>query len=121
MSLDISSAPSLNVKQLAAPAALPKSYPAPWKGAPVFACAKCSRKIRKHGGHLGIKQLKKFFRQRSKSNPDLPEIEIIPTGCMDLCPKGAITVTTPKALDHHPPRVYLIRDERECDALYKDF
>ncbi len=90
-------------------------YRAPWKGEVVFACKKCQRKLKKHGGVRALARLKSWFKRRSR---DTAPVRVIDIPCVKLCPKGGVTVFTRRQLAHEPAAVAIARSEQDLEALY---
>ena len=65
-----------------------KSYSAPWKGEILLACGKCQRKLRKGEDIAGLGKLKKTLKRARRG------LFVIRTPCLDVCPKGGVTVCT---------------------------
>jgi len=58
----------------------------PWNGEILLACAKCQRKLRKHDDPARLGKLKKLLKHAR------PKLYVINTACLDVCPKGGVTV-----------------------------
>lgn len=65
-----------------------KSYQGPWKGEILLACGKCQRKLRKAKDAAGLGKLRKTLKRSSL------RLFVINTPCLDVCPKGGVTVCT---------------------------
>lgn len=90
-------------------------YRTPWKGEVLFACRKCQRKMKKHGGPPALARLKSWFKKRGKHGTP---VRVIDVPCVDLCPKGGVTVFTPQQLAQQPPGVAIAWSERDLETLY---
>lgn len=94
-----------------------RSYPAPWKGELLLYCTKCSRKWKK-SGKKGFVDVRKGLKKRSKASEEGPKLRMIGVGCVKMCPKNAVTVTTREQLGSTPATVSIIHNEADLDALY---
>ncbi|HEX4284042.1 MAG TPA: hypothetical protein VHZ28_03050 [Terracidiphilus sp.] len=90
-----------------------KSAPATWHGDLILACRKCQKKLKGEPGMNALAKLKKTIRKRSK---DLPKraLHVINVPCMDLCPKGGVTLYDPA---RDPNRLAILYSEKEIDTL----
>ena len=88
-----------------------KSYSFPWQGQILLACGKCQRKLRKSGDPSGLGKLKKTLK---KSRPG---IFVIRTPCLDVCPKGAVTVCTGEQAARG--EFSILQNEHDLDALLR--
>jgi len=73
---------------------LPKKltgYPLTWSGEVLLACRKCQKKLKGERGMRPLSKLKKTVARWNKAHPGEP-LHLIQTPCMDLCPKGGVTV-----------------------------
>lgn len=71
-----------------------KTYPAPWQGELVLACRKCQKKLKYDNDLQPLAKLKKTAKRFNKKHPDR-QLHVINVPCMDLCPKGGVTVCCP--------------------------
>jgi hypothetical protein len=95
-----------------------RSYKAPWRGELILACSKCQKKLRKQKGLKIFANLKKWFKTRSKSDVDAPEVKVVGIGCVKMCPKGGITIARQQQLCEAGGEVSIIRSEADLDGLY---
>src|ERR1700742_3353843 len=93
-----------------------RTFPAHWKGAPILVCGKCERK-RKCSGHP--LKLKKSLKTLAKNDSTPHPIHVIRVPCMDLCPKGAVTICTPLQLSQTPPTLTIIRTAADITRFYQ--
>jgi predicted metal-binding protein len=93
-----------------------KSYPPTWKGDLLLACRKCQKKLKGESGMRALAKLKKTIKRHNKMHSGT-ELCLISVPCMDMCPKGAVTVCLPRKIQ--TPLV-LIRTEDEIEALYRE-
>lgn len=85
-----------------------------WTNA-VLVCRKCSKKL-KHGGFGpdGDKPLAKALRRHLHLRKDRKaHAGIIEVGCLDICPKRAVTVIDTR----HPDQWLIVRPGASLDAL----
>ena len=92
-----------------------KSYPPTWKGNLLLACSKCQKKLKGEPGMRELAKLKKTIKRRNKLHPEAA-LHLISLPCMNLCPKGAVTICLPAA---KPPMLSLLRKEADLDELYR--
>jgi len=90
------------------------SYPPTWEGDLLLACRKCQRKLKGEPGMRGIAKLKKSIKRCNKQYPQAA-IHLISVPCMDLCPKGAVTICLPA----RQAGLSILRSEGEIDELYR--
>lgn len=85
-----------------------------WQGA-VLVCRKCSKKISKGGfGPDGDKPLAKALRKHLHLGKGPKSAAgIIEVGCLDVCPKHAITVVDTR----HPDQWLIVRPGANLDGL----
>lgn len=78
--------------------------PARWRAA-ILICAKCEKKLDKKGfGPKGNKRLSKLLRKRLGAGKGRKaRIGVISTGCLEVCPRYAVTV-----IDGARPRDWMI-------------
>jgi|SRR4029079_17889850 hypothetical protein len=88
-------------------ATVPKSYSAPWEGQLILACRKCQKKLKRDHHLRALAKLKKTVKRYNKEHPD-GLLHVINVPCMDLCPKGGVTVCCPA------------RDARSLSILRKE-
>jgi predicted metal-binding protein len=95
--------------------ALVRTYPAPWKGQLVMVCRKCQNKL-KHGGKKnGLAKLKKALTKRARHDEDGLRLYIVDVSCLNLCPKGGVTVCTQQQLEDD--ECSIMRTSADVDAL----
>ncbi|CAN5590765.1 hypothetical protein BH10ACI4_BH10ACI4_32340 [soil metagenome] len=94
-----------------------RSVPSKWKGQILLVCRKCERKL-KHSDAKPLK-LKKALKKLAKGDSDPSLFHVISVGCMDLCPKDAITVCTQAQLAQTPPGLTILRDSEDVAELYR--
>jgi hypothetical protein len=93
-------------------------YPSRFTGPVLLVCRKCEKKLKKSGTPLKVKKsLKNLARRDADPNP----IQTISTGCMDLCPKGAVTVCPPLQLTQTAPRLMILRTQQQIATLYEQY
>jgi predicted metal-binding protein len=91
----------------------PKTYNVPWNGQLFLACRKCQRKL-KGDAELGqLAKLKKTIKRRNKEHPE-QVLHVLNVPCMDLCPKGGVTVCNPVKI---PNRLSILRSEEDIDVM----
>jgi len=89
-----------------------KTYPSSWGGRLLLACKKCQKKL-KHKGSFGeLSSLKKVVNDHNKRHPKGAR-EVINVPCMDLCPKGGVTVCDPC----EPTRLFILRSVDDLGRL----
>jgi predicted metal-binding protein len=71
-----------------------KTYPVPWRGQVILACRKCQKKLKGHHELRALAKLKKTVKQHNKAHP-AKALHVLNVPCMDLCPKGGVTVCNP--------------------------
>jgi predicted metal-binding protein len=91
-----------------------KSYPPTWKGDLLLACRKCQNKLKGEASMRELVKLKKTIKRQNKENPD-NRLHLIGVPCMDLCPKGAVTICLPAK---KPTTLSLLRSEGDVEKLY---
>jgi predicted metal-binding protein len=80
----------------------------------VLVCRKCSKKVKGGFGPDGDKALSKALRKHLQLGKGRKAgAGIIEIGCLDVCPKGAITVVDAR----HPDLWLLVRPGANLDAL----
>lgn len=92
-----------------------KSYPPTWKGDLLLACRKCQKKLRGEPGMRALAKLKKTIKDHNKDHPEAA-LHLFSVPCMDMCPKGAVTVCLPGIM---PTTLSLLRNESEIEELYR--
>jgi hypothetical protein len=102
--------------QPASPADPLRLYPSKWSGPILLVCRKCEKKRKKSGTPLKIK---KSLKQRARQDHNRHPIQVIATGCMDLCPKGGITVCPPFQLIQSHPGLVILRTQQDLATLYE--
>ncbi len=91
-----------------------KSYAAPWVGQLVLACRKCQKKL-KHDNRAGaLAKLKKAAKKYNRENPE-ERVHLVNVQCMDLCPKGGVTVCVPA---RNPGRLSILSSDKQIADLY---
>lgn len=95
------------------PASL-KSYPPTWKGDLLLACRKCQRKLKNEPGLRALARLKKTIKRHNREHP-AEVLHVISVPCMDLCPKGAVTICLPA---NQRTVLSVLRNESEINELY---
>jgi hypothetical protein len=76
-----------------------KSYRPTWEGDLLLACRK---KLKGDPGMRALAKLKKPIKRHNKEYPNLVALHVITVPCMDLCPKGAVTVCLSDNSDSNP-------------------
>jgi predicted metal-binding protein len=71
----------------------PKCYQVPWEGQLVLACKKCQKKLKHDEGLARLSKLKKAVKGYNETHVD-KQLHVISVPCMDLCPKGGVSVFT---------------------------
>lgn len=93
-----------------------KSYPPIWEGDLLLACRKCQKKLKGEPGMRALAKLKKAIKRHNKEHSGNP-LHVISVPCMDLCPKGAVTICVPAI---QPNELLLLRNDEEIEGLYRD-
>ena len=88
-----------------------KTHPPTWAGELLLACRKCQKKL-KHEDR-GLSRLKKTVKRRNKGSPGR-ELRVVNVPCMDVCPKGGVTVCL---LERSPVRLAVLRDVGDLERL----
>ncbi len=96
-----------------------RSFRAPWKGQLLLACRKCQKKLKHSGRKNELSKLKKALKKRAKHDEDAPRLYVIEVSCLNLCPKGGITVCTQRQLGRGECSV--VRSATDLDALCKPY
>lgn len=91
-----------------------KSYPPTWEGVILLACRKCQKKLKGAPGMRALAKLKKTIKYHNKQHADAA-LHLINVPCMDLCPKGGVSVCLPQT---QAPKLSILRNEGEVDELY---
>jgi predicted metal-binding protein len=91
----------------------PKTYNVPWNGQLFLACRKCQRKLKGDAGLGQLAKLKKTIKRRNKEHPE-QVLHVLNVPCMDLCPKGGVTVCNPVKT---PNRLSILRSEEDIEAM----
>jgi hypothetical protein len=91
-----------------------KSYPPTWKGDLLLACRKCRKKLKGQSGIGALAKLKKTIKRHNKQHSD-DALHLIGVPCMDMCPKGAVTICLPA---RQPTMLSILRSERDIENLY---
>jgi hypothetical protein len=94
-----------------------RSFRAPWKGQLLLACRKCQKKLKHSGKKNELSKLNKALKKRAKHYEDAPTLHVIEVSCLNLCPKGGITVCTQRQLGQGECSV--VRSATDLDALYQ--
>jgi hypothetical protein len=89
-----------------------KRYPAPWEGQLILTCRKCQKKLKHDQNLRALAKLKKTVKRYNKEHPD-QQLHVINVPCMDLCPKGAVTVCTAR----DSSRLSALRLEEDLERL----
>lgn len=92
-----------------------RSYRAPWKGQLVLVCRKCQRKLKHDGKKSGLAKLSKALRKRSRREEDGPALYVVDVSCLNLCPRGGVTVCTVRQLARK--QCSIVRTRADVDAL----
>lgn len=93
-----------------------KSYPLTWEGKLLLACRKCQKKLKGEAGFVALAKLKKTVKRHNKLQAGTA-LHVISVPCMDLCPKGAVTICLPAS---SPVRLSVLRKESDIDELYRE-
>jgi len=97
---------------------LPKKltgYPPTWSGEVLLACRKCQKKLKGERGMRPLAKLKSTVKGWNKAHPGEP-LHLIQTPCMDLCPKGGVTVCLAQ---RDPIELSVLRSEEDLGRLLK--
>lgn len=92
-----------------------KSYPPTWEGELLLACRKCQKKLKGVPGMRALAKLKKTVKRLNREHPDA-SLHVINVPCLDLCPKGAVTVYCPATA---AARLFVLRQEAELEQIYR--
>jgi flavoprotein len=87
-----------------------KTVPARWTQA-VFLCSKCMKKQDR-------KELRREVRDALKA-AGRKDIRVVACGCLDVCPKHAVTVARSGELALDAPRLHLLDNGNDADVLKK--
>ena len=86
-----------------------KTYPPTWHGDLLLACRKCQKKLKHESGKQSLAKLKKTLRRMNRAAAGRP-LHVINVPCMDLCPKGGVTVC---AASHTPHQLSILYSEQD--------
>jgi predicted metal-binding protein len=93
-----------------------RTYRAPWKGQIVLVCRKCQKKL--HGGKKNkIAKLGKVLKKQARHEEDAPRLRVIQVSCLNVCPKGGVTVCTQAQLARN--ECCIVRTPADLDALVR--
>jgi predicted metal-binding protein len=92
-----------------------KSYPPTWEGDLLLACRKCQKKLKGEPGMRALAKLKKTITRHNKEHAGAL-LHLISVPCMDLCPKGAVTICLPA---NQAATLSILRDEGDIASLYR--
>ncbi len=88
----------------------------PWKGQIVLVCRKCQKKL--HGGKKNkIAKLGKVLKKQGRQEEDAPRLRVIQVSCLNVCPKGGVTVCTQSQLARN--ECCIVRTPADLDALIR--
>jgi hypothetical protein len=90
-----------------------RSYRAPWKGQLLLICRKCQRKLKHSGKKKGLAKLGKTLKK------DGPQLHVIEVSCLQLCPKGGVTVCTQQQLARG--ECSIVRTGADVDSLLEQY
>ncbi|HEY3704658.1 MAG TPA: hypothetical protein VGL22_06315 [Terracidiphilus sp.] len=90
-----------------------KTYPAPWEGALLLACRKCQKKLKGDKRFRALAKLRKTVKRLNQQHPGSP-LHVINVGCMDLCPRHAVTICDAA---QNPEALMILRSEDDLQAL----
>jgi predicted metal-binding protein len=96
-----------------------RSYPAPWKGELLLACRKCQKKLKHDGKKNGISKLSRALKKRARHDEGAPRLHVLQVPCLDMCPKGGVTVCTQRQLVRG--ECSILRSGADIDALYHQY
>lgn len=79
----------------------------------MLACRKCQKKLKKDKHLRAMAKLKKLV--KACHGPEQDEsIHVLNVPCMDLCPKGGVTVCLPAS---SPVELFILRSEADIGKL----
>lgn len=90
-----------------------KTYRPTWEGELVLACRKCQKKLKHKPGKRSLAKLKKTL-QRAHAGATGRQLHVINVPCMDLCPKGGVTIC---AASHTPHQLSIIYSEQDLKRI----
>jgi hypothetical protein len=93
-------------------------YPSKWSGPILLVCRKCEKKLKEADAPHRLK-IKKSLKRLARQDADPHPIQVIATGCMDLCPKDAVTVCPLFQLNQAKPGLIILRTQEDVATLYK--
>jgi hypothetical protein len=93
-----------------------RSYRAPWKGQLVLACRKCQKKLKHSSKKNGAANIKKALKKRARGDKDGLSLHVISVPCLNLCPKGGVTVCTQQQIGNN--ECSIVRTGADLDALF---
>src|SRR5580693_3871611 len=93
-----------------------RTYPTPWSGSLILACRKCQKKLKGDSELAKLAKLKKTVKRRNKEHSQ-QVLHVFNVPCMDLCPKGGVTVCNPVKT---PNRLSILRNEEDIDRLFHE-
>ncbi len=91
-----------------------KTYPASWEGEVVLACRKCQKKLKGDHRLRALAKLKKTVKRYNRGHPE-QMLHVINVQCMDLCPKGGVTICCPA---RDSTRMAILRTDEDVQRLY---
>jgi predicted metal-binding protein len=94
-----------------------RSYGVPWKGQLLLVCRKCQKKLKPGGKKQALSKLSKALKKRARHDENAPKLHVIEVSCLNLCPKGGVTVCTQHQLAHG--KCSIVRSGADVDALYE--
>ena len=81
----------------------------------VTTCPECQKKLKGEPGMRALARLKKTIKRHNKQHSAIA-LHLISVPCMDLCPKGAVTICLPGS---QSAMLSIIRKEEDIDELYR--
>jgi hypothetical protein len=94
-----------------------RTYGAPWKGQLLLVCRKCQKKLKHGGKKQSVSKLSKALKKRARDDENAPKLHVIEVSCLNLCPKGGVTVCTQRQLADG--ECSIVRSRADVDALYE--
>ena len=96
-----------------------RSYRGPWKGEVILVCRKCQKRLKHNGGNKKLARMGKTLKKRARGLDSGLEIYPVEVGCLKVCPKDGVTVSTGPQVARH--ECSILRRIADIDVLLEQY
>lgn len=91
-----------------------------WKAGAFLICDKCGNKLATDGAPNPAGELRTWLKAELKSKGAWGKVRVMGSSCLDICPKGAVTIGVLSDLPGEPAKCWIIDPTKNRDEILNE-